>query len=171
MKEESVLLPRQPYSYNSIPTKQEDEDTDENTIHNHKGTIGMFGSISIIVNTSIGPAMLNLPATFQKAGFFPTTFTILSVSYLALMCGLHLANTISKIDGNSNFSQEIEYSDAFYKLMVTPQLKSSSKDIEIKREEKRRRWFATSHIFFFLCIFCLNMASIVDTGKLIQTHT
>ena len=37
--------------------------------------IGILGSVAIAANSLTGPAMLCLPATYQKAGLIPTTGT------------------------------------------------------------------------------------------------
>ena len=38
--------------------------------------IGVLGSVSIAANSLTGPAMLCLPATYQRSGLIPTTGTI-----------------------------------------------------------------------------------------------
>jgi hypothetical protein len=76
-------------------------------VENHIGKIGFLGSMAIASNSLTGPAMLNLPATFQRAGLIPTTFTVIFVCILSAMCSLHLANTISKAPGNGNFLKEV----------------------------------------------------------------
>ena len=43
----------------------------------HIGKIGFLGSMSIAVNSLTGPAMLNIPDTFQRAGVIPTTLTVI----------------------------------------------------------------------------------------------
>jgi hypothetical protein len=76
-------------------------------VENHIGRIGFLGSLAIASNSLTGPAMLNLPATFQRAGLIPTTCTVVFVCILSAMCSLHLANTISKAPGNGNFQKEV----------------------------------------------------------------
>ena len=67
----------------------------------------MLESISIFVNTLTGPAMLNLPALFQRAGLIPTVFTLMFSCYLSSKCSLHMANVISKVPGNAHFKKEV----------------------------------------------------------------
>jgi hypothetical protein len=71
------------------------------------GSIGWLGSISIAVNSLTGPAMLNLPATFQKSGLIPTLATLVFVCVLSALCSLHMANTISKVPGNEKFERHV----------------------------------------------------------------
>jgi amino acid permease len=71
------------------------------------GQIGYLGSFAIAVNSLTGPAMLHLPATFQRSGVIPTLATLIFICILAALCSLHLADTISKVPGNSNFKQEV----------------------------------------------------------------
>mmetsp|Transcript_15175 Transcript_15175/g.17333 ORF Transcript_15175/g.17333 Transcript_15175/m.17333 type:complete len:563 (-) Transcript_15175:254-1942(-) len=115
----------------------------------HRGSIGMLGSVAIAVNSLTGPAMLNLPYTFQTSGFIPTIATLAFLCILSTFCALHLANVISKVPGNANFHKEIEYSETF-----------------------KHFWGKNSFIFtqiaFFCCITCLNIASIVDTAQVVD---
>ena len=77
------------------------------SVREHIGKIGMLGSVSIAVNSLTGPAMLNLPATYQRSGVIPTTLTLIFVCILSVLCCLHMANTISKVPGNSDFKKEV----------------------------------------------------------------
>lgn len=115
----------------------------------HSGAIGMLGSVAIAVNSLTGPAMLNLPRLYQTAGFIPTTVTLALLCVLSTWCALHLANAISKVPGNINFRKEIEYSDTF-------------------RYYWGKKAFIFTHITFFCCITCLNIASIVDTAQVVD---
>lgn len=154
------------YSYGSIqqsihnydePTNNLDTDNDEesfldpslHTHPNHKGTITMLGSIAIIANSLTGPAMVNLPSTFQKSGLIPTISTIILLGYLSSVGSLHMANVISKVPGNASFTKEIEFSESF-----------------------RLFWgqsaFVVTQIIYFGCITCLNIASIVDTAQVVD---
>ena len=94
--------------------------------------------------------MLILPQTFQTAGFIPTTLTLIFVAILSAFCCLHMANTISKVPGNSNYEKEIDYSEAF------------------KRFWGQKSFLATQVLFFF-CVTCLNISSIVDTSQVVDT--
>jgi len=116
----------------------------------HIGSIGYLGSVSIAVNSLTGPAMLNLPDTFQRAGLIPTIVTLIFVAILSSLCCLHMSNTISKVGGNANFQKEIEYSEAFEKFWG-------------------HKSFIGTQILFFLCISCLNVSSIVDTSQVVDT--
>jgi len=113
------------------------------------GGIGYIGSMAIAVNYLVGPAMLNLPATFQKSGFIPTTLVITAVCILSILCSLNLANVVSKIPKNSNFEREVEYSDLF-------------------RIFWGQKWYLFTHINFYACILCQNIASIVDTSQVVD---
>lgn len=116
----------------------------------HMGSIGYLGSVSIAVNSLTGPAMLNLPDTFQRAGLIPTILTLIFVAILSSLCCLHMSNTISKVSGNGNFRKEIEYSETFEAFWG-------------------HKSFIVTQILFFLCISCLNISSIVDTSQVVDT--
>ena len=76
-------------------------------ISRHMGRIGWLGSMSIAVNSLTGPAMVNLPDTFQRCGLIPTTLCIVVLCALSSQCCLHMSNTISKVPGNRNFKCEV----------------------------------------------------------------
>lgn len=116
----------------------------------HIGSIGYLGSFSIAVNSLTGPAMLNLPDTFQRAGLIPTIVTLVFVAILSSLSCLHMSNTISKVGGNTNFQKEIEYSVTFEKFFG-------------------HKSFIGTQVLFFLCISCLNVSSIVDTSQVVDT--
>jgi hypothetical protein len=106
--------------------------------------------MSIAVNSLTGPAMLNLPSTFERSGIIPTTFTLVLVCILSALCCMHMANTISKVPGNNAFEREVEFSAAFQHFWG-------------------ERWFVVTQVLFFCCITCLNISSIVDTGQVVDT--
>lgn len=78
--------------------------------------IGFLGSTAIAVNSLTGPAMLSLPATYQRSGLIPTTFVIIFVCILSAYCCLHMSNTISKVPNNHDFNFDIGYSECFRRL-------------------------------------------------------
>jgi len=126
-----------------------DDDNDAPSIE-HSGKIGFWGSFSIAVNSLTGPAMLTLPATFQRCGLIPTISTIIFVCFLSSACSLYMADTISKIPGNDKFVREVEFSDSFNYFWG-------------------RKWFVFTEAIFFLCVTCLNISSIVDTSQVVDT--
>ena len=72
----------------------------------------MGRSMAIAVNSLTGPAMLDLPATFQRSGLIPTFCTLICVYILSALCLLHMADTISKYPGNLKFEKEVEFSES-----------------------------------------------------------
>jgi hypothetical protein len=76
-------------------------------------SIGILGSVAIAANSLTGPAMLCLPATYQRSGLIPTTVVIIFVCILSALCCLHMSNTISKIPNNQDFTSDISYSESF----------------------------------------------------------
>ena len=105
--------------------------------------------MAIAVNILVGPAILNLPATFQKSGFIPTILVITAVCILSILCSLNLANVVSKIPKNANFEREVEYSELF-------------------RIFWGDKWYMFTHINFYACILCQTIASIVDTSQVVD---
>eukprot|EP00529_Nitzschia_sp_RCC80_P013072 CAMPEP_0113515218 /NCGR_PEP_ID=MMETSP0014_2-20120614/40824_1 /TAXON_ID=2857 /ORGANISM="Nitzschia sp." /LENGTH=605 /DNA_ID=CAMNT_0000411765 /DNA_START=192 /DNA_END=2009 /DNA_ORIENTATION=+ /assembly_acc=CAM_ASM_000159 len=112
--------------------------------------IGYLGSMAIAVNSLTGPAMLNLPDTYQRAGLIPTTVVIIFVCILSALCCLHMSNTISKVSGNSRFIKDIGYSECF-------------------KEFWGSKSYVYTQVLFYCCILCLNVSSIVDTAQVIDT--
>ena len=78
-----------------------------------EGTIGMFGGISIAVNSLTGPAMLSLPATFQRSWLIPTIMVLLLVCFLSSSSSSLMANIISSVPGNENFQREVRPNKRF----------------------------------------------------------
>jgi amino acid permease len=115
-----------------------------------QGSIGMLGSMAIAINSLTGPAMLNLPATFVRSGIIPTVTTLVFVCMLSTKCSLHIANTISKVPGNSEFKKEVEFSEVF-------------------RHFWGEQCYMASQAIFLCCITCLNISSIVDTSQVVDT--
>lgn len=115
----------------------------------HKATIGMLGSLAIMINSLTGPAMLNLPATYQQSGFIPTTFVILLVCYISIYCSRNMINLVTKIPGNRNFGKEVEYSECYRELWSFSA-------------------YIITQICFFGCLTCQNIASIVDTSQVVD---
>ena len=109
----------------------------------------MLGSIAIAVNSLTGPAMVNLPSIFQKAGIIPTTSAIALICVVSKYCSLHMANVISKVPNNQYFTKHIEYSEAFNIFWG-------------------HRAYIFTHISFFFCVTCLNVASIVDCAQVVD---
>lgn len=156
-----------------------------------EGTIGMFGGISIAVNSLTGPAMLSLPATFQRSGLIPTITALLLVCFLSGSSSSIMANIISSVPGNDNFQRE-----------VSPRIKSYLKlDISSKCRMKyinhvflifsfnvkkygiiwKIEFSDTFRIFlgdaaftftqfaYYGCVTCLNIASIVDISQVLDS--
>jgi len=105
--ETTPLIKPSSASGNDVESVQPTEKIPINGNVTHSASIGMLGSFSIAVNSLVGPAILNLPATYQNCGLIPTTGCILLVCFLSIMCSLHMANVISKIPGNNNFQKEV----------------------------------------------------------------
>lgn len=124
--------------------------TTTTTVSSHASSIGMWGSMAIAVNSLTGPAMLDLPATFQRSGLIPTLGTLFFVCFLTAFCSLHMADTISKYPGNASFQKEVEFSESF-------------------RHFWGHKWFVVTQAVFFLCVSCLNISSIVDTSQVVDT--
>ena len=73
----------------------------------------MLGSMAIAVNSLAGPAILQLPATYQEAGIVPTTIALVMVGLLSSFCSLHMANVVSKVPGNRRFDKEVRHALPF----------------------------------------------------------
>jgi hypothetical protein len=110
----------------------------------------MLGSLSIAVNALAGPAILQLPFTYQQAGVIPTTVTLILVAALSSLCCMHMANVVSKVPGNASFDKRVEFSDPFRTFW------------------SHKAYYATQ-IVFYLCTLCINIAAIVDTAQIVDS--
>lgn len=115
----------------------------------HK-TIGKLGSFAIAVNALAGPGILQLPYTYQQAGIIPTTAALLLVGLLSALCCMHTANVVSKVPGNANFDNVVEFSDPY-------------------RTFWNERAYAATQVIFYLCTLCVNIAAIVDTAQIVDS--
>ena len=128
--------------------------------------IGILGSVAIAVNSLTGPAMLCLPATYQRSGLIPTTGTrlivndlesaglmdcsfshtlvslatvvIIFVCALSALCCLHMSSTISKVPNNQNFSSDVSCLQISDKLECE-YLQTRSNDIEFNFYKLKNR--------------------------------
>mmetsp|Transcript_8843 Transcript_8843/g.13019 ORF Transcript_8843/g.13019 Transcript_8843/m.13019 type:complete len:488 (-) Transcript_8843:375-1838(-) len=128
-------------------TGSDDEECGNNS--KHVASIRMFGSISLLVNELVGPGMLDFPATFQRNGFIPTALVIIVIAALSAKISLNLANVISMLPGNSNFSKEVEYSQTFEHFLGS-------------------RASVLTQLIFFGSMMCLMIASIVETSQIVD---
>jgi Transmembrane amino acid transporter protein len=134
-------------------------------------SIGMLGSMAIAVNSLAGPAVLQLPATYQEAGIIPTTIALVVVGLLSSFCSLHMANVVSKVPGNRSFDKEVSQIHDFLTcgIQCTHSLEPKVEFSEPFRVFWGRRAFVVTQILFFLCTVCLNIAAIVDTAEVVDT--
>ena len=79
--------------------------------HSHK-SIGRFGSVCLIANNVVGPAMVSIGTSYAQAGWLPTTSLLLLCSVLTIMSSHFLCETIQAVPGNRGFDKRIELTDA-----------------------------------------------------------
>ena len=106
-------------------------------------SIGLIASLSIAINSLTGPAMLNLPATFQRSGLIPTTLCLVFVGVLSALCSLHMADIVSKVPNNSKFKLDVGFSGAFETFCYPTMLRKVPfwRASEItRRRSQRRSW-------------------------------
>lgn len=112
------------------------------------GEYGTLGSMSLAINFLTGPAMLEIPALFQKSGLIPTTMCIIVVCAATILGNLYFANAISKLSGNYDFGKEVQYSEAFRQYWPN-----------------NSKWYRSTEVIFFLCVTCLTVSSLVDSAQ------
>ena len=108
--------------------------------------IGLIQSFILIINNTIGPAMMGLPRIFQRAGIIPTLITIISVTIMTSLTCTCLADTIASIPGNKHFSKEVSFSMAF-KYIIGP------------------FWFTVVEILFIVSCLVQVSASLIETAQ------
>lgn len=153
---EKTSLLSQPPKYGTASSDEERGETCidklnvEAQSNSTKKSIGLLGSFAIAVNSLAGPAILQLPATYQLAGLIPTTVCLIAVGVLSAFCSLHMANVVSQVPNNGSFHHKVEFSEPF-------------------RIFWGRKAFIVTQIMFFLCTVSLNVAAIVDTAQVVDT--
>ena len=124
--------------------------TEQHTSSSSSSSIGYLGSFAIAVNSLAGPAILQLPFQFQESGLLPTSACLLVVGLLAALCSLHMANTVSCLPNNANYSKCVEFSDVFGAFLGP-------------------RCYQATQLLFFLTTMCLNTAAMVDTAQVVDS--
>ncbi len=132
----------------SLSSREQDDGFPDSLKNAPPGEYGTLGSMSIAINFLTGPAMLEIPALFQKSGLIPTTLCIFLICASTILGNLHFANAISKLPGNYDFDKEVEYSEAFRRYWPNDP-----------------RWFRSTEIIFFLCVTCLTISSLIDSAQ------
>mmetsp|Transcript_40380 Transcript_40380/g.126368 ORF Transcript_40380/g.126368 Transcript_40380/m.126368 type:complete len:321 (-) Transcript_40380:852-1814(-) len=112
--------------------------------------IGLLGSIALTVNNISGAGMLQLPAIVQGAGWLPLVVMVLICWVASSFCAALLADAISRIPGNKEYTRPIEYSTAF-------------------RFYLGERWFYATQATYFLSLFLQNVAAIVSTAQVMDS--
>ena len=119
-------------------------------LQNAEKTIGVFGSFCLIANNISGPGMMGLPHVVSQAGLIPSIVVIAWVCLTASLCGSLLADSISSIPGNLDFTQQIEFSTAFQIL--------GGED-----------WYFFAESFFVVSCLVQACAGIVETAQSIDS--
>ena len=109
-------------------------------------TIGYFGSFVLLLNNTMGPAMMGLPQVFQDAGVIPTTVAIVVIGVMSSLTSGFLSNSISLLPGNGNFDQEISFAMAF-KLIIG------------------KNWFHFAETMFLISCMVQACASLIETAQ------
>ncbi len=84
--------------------------TSEPAEHHRAPTIGFWAGVCLLANNITGPGMVDIPNTFQAAGWlFPTVAFLFTAVYSVLVCIL-LARALSNVPGNGHFQKQLEFS-------------------------------------------------------------
>lgn len=145
-------------------------------------TIGMVGSISIAVNALAGPAILQLPFTYQAAGFVPTTIALFFVAWLSALCCMHMANIVSKVPTPSSQVNTDTYTDTDTDTDTDTNTNTTNTtnttnlnfDQLVEFSDPfhsfwNRKVYYMTQILFYLCTLCMNIAAIVDTAQVVDS--
>jgi len=76
-----------------------------------KKTIGLMGSVALLINNVTGGAMVVLPATFQEAGWLLPVFVIIGIATLCCICAIMLIEAMTLVPGNNRFQKRLEYTN------------------------------------------------------------
>eukprot|EP01038_Epipyxis_sp_PR26KG_P009537 gene9537-12845_t len=109
-------------------------------------SIGWFGSFVLLSNNISGPAMMGLPHIFHQAGLIPSVICIILVCICSSLCSTFLAESIASIDGNHDYSRNIDFSHAF-RIIVGKQ------------------WYVVAESLFLISCSVQACAGIVETAQ------
>jgi hypothetical protein len=71
--------------------------------------ISLLGGVSLIANTILGSGMVQIPSLFQQSGWLLPTLVFLLAAGGTAAAALLLARAVTKVPGNSDLSQRVEY--------------------------------------------------------------
>jgi len=111
--------------------------------------IGFWGSLFLIVNNAVGPAILIFPLLNQTSGFLPPALFMGLVWIISTLSCTMLCEVIQKIPDNESFQQRIEFCDAVKHYMG-------------------ERWFVISHVLLFLSLQASNIAAMIVSSQVVD---
>lgn len=113
--------------------------------------IGRFGSVVLVMNTLVGPGLLQLPRVLQKAGWVPVTCSITLVSLVSALTVTLFCDVLARVPRPATGEAlRYEYSDLF-------------------RHVFGRRSFALTQLLFFLCNMSQAVTGIVATAQVMDS--
>eukprot|EP00928_Gymnodinium_smaydae_P048719 TRINITY_DN3261_c0_g1_i1.p1 TRINITY_DN3261_c0_g1~~TRINITY_DN3261_c0_g1_i1.p1 ORF type:complete len:603 (-),score=104.63 TRINITY_DN3261_c0_g1_i1:190-1827(-) len=74
-------------------------------------SIGLLGGVMLLINNLAGPTIVSMPALAQEAGWLSLALVLTVVAGLSVLSGYMLIAVMSKMPGNENFEQGIEFAN------------------------------------------------------------
>lgn len=114
--------------------------------------IGAFGSVVLCFNTLLGPGLLQLPATYQRAGWLPATAALACVCLASGLAANFLCDVMARIPPGAKLPsgeplpQRREFSDLFGYMFG-------------------RRLFLLTQLFFAACCFSQIISGIIAVAQ------
>ncbi|CAD7955601.1 unnamed protein product [Amoebophrya sp. A120] len=110
--------------------------------------IGWWGGIAIIVNTTVGAGLAQIPLVFVQGGWLIPGFLVLAFSLLSGLASVWLCECIRFVPGNEYFNSRVEFISCTQNFIPYP------------------NWFVkVTAITLFGALQTLNVVSIVTTAQ------
>lgn len=112
-------------------------------------SIGMLGSIAVLLNNILGPGIANFSGLYQQTGWLPPSFTILICVISSMVSGDMLLAAMRAYPENSEFGVRVEYGTLC------------------------RHYFSRKTALLFQCLFqlamlCANISNIIQTAQVLD---
>lgn len=112
-------------------------------------SIGVLGSVAVLLNNILGPGIANFSGLFQQSGWLPPTLTILLCVVSSVASGDMLLAVMRAYPGNSSFTLRVEYGS-------------------LCRQYFGRRMAIFCQCLFQLAMLTANISNIIQTAQVLD---
>lgn len=112
-------------------------------------SIGVLGSVAVLLNNILGPGIANFSGVYQESGWLPPTLTVLLCVVSSIASGDMLLAVMGAYPGNNSFMLRVEYGT-------------------LCRQYFGRRVAIFCQGLFQLAMLCANISNIIQTAQVLD---